>query len=294
MRIFRLLPALLLFAATAFGQTLTIGQTFGGPPNASDGFVNTTQTDVSLAPATANGTISQVHVYWSSSGCTNAVKIKFFHRAGNTFTMYDERGPFTPSGGDSLLLMFPSVTVQQGDLIGVARVANCGNAGVLFGIVGTGYLVFTGDVSGSFDKSSAALSQGTPLFLYGTGTATSSIANVMVVVGSVAGSFGSQFKTDLQMLNTGSSTLTGKVIFHPAGTSGTQSDPSVDYSVAPGHVGGVPDIGSLGFTGLGSIDFLVPAGQTAPPWRASSTTQARTARAVSAKRWSRRAAAIRI
>jgi len=263
MRIFKAL-ALLLFSFAALGQSLTIGLTFGGSPNASDNAVAPVRTDISLAPATASGTITTVHVYWSSSGCTNAVRIKFFHRVGNTLTPYEDRGPFTPTGGDSTITLSPAVTVRQGDYIGVARVANCGNAGTLFGIVSTGYVAFGSDVTGPVDIT-AGTSSGNVLFLYGTGTATSSTAKIIPVVGSVTGAFGAQFKTDLQLLNTSGGTLTGSMVYHPAGTSGQPTDPTVPYSLPAGQVVFMSDfVAGLGLTGTGSLDFVVPSGQSAP------------------------------
>src|SRR5882724_4183688 len=140
---------ILLTSATLFGQALTIGPGFGGSPNSSDTAIGPTRTDIDLvSPASGTGTVTSVHVYWSSSGCTNAMKIKFFHRTGNTLTMTAERGPFTPAGGDNTLAMSPAVSVTQGDLIGVARVANCGNAGSFFGFPSAGYVVFGSDVTG--------------------------------------------------------------------------------------------------------------------------------------------------
>jgi len=208
--------------------------------------------------------VNTVHVYWSQAGCTNAIKIKFFHRNGNTLTPYANLGPFTPATNDNTITLSPAVTVTQGDLIGVARVANCGNPGGLFGIVSTGYVAFGSDVTAPVDITTGTAS-GDVLFLYATGTATSSIAKIVPVVGSVTGGFGSQFKTDVQLLNPGGTTLTGTMIFHPSGTSGQQSDPNITYSIPAGHVVTYPDlVGSLGRTGIGSLDFLIASGQSAP------------------------------
>ncbi len=258
------LAAVLLVAPALFGQALTIGTSYGGTPNSSDLAISPTRTDISLQPASANGTIDTVHVYWSSTGCSNALKIKFFRRAGNTLTLTAERGPFSTTVSDNTFSMSPAVTVQQGDLIGVARVANCGNAGALFGIVGVGNVVFPGDVSGSFDITSGT-NDGKPLFLYGTGTATSSVARVMTVAGSVAGAFGSQFKTQVQLFNPYSSTINGTLVYHPAGTSGTPADPSLPYTLPAGQIAVFADIvASMGQTGIGSMDFVVPTGQSVP------------------------------
>jgi hypothetical protein len=259
---------ILLTSATAFGQVLTIGPNFSGAPNSSDLAIAAVRTDIDLvSPASATGTVTSVHVYWSSSGCTNALKIKFFHRSGNTLTMTAERGPFTPSGGESTIAMSPAVSVEQGDLIGVARVANCGNAGSFFGITTAGFVVFGSDVTGSVDITSGSFS-GAPLALGGTGTATEQLRGYIPVVGSAAGASGSNFKTSLQLLYgaPGSSgSITGKLAFHPSGASGSSSDPTITYNVGAGQVVTYPDIvATFGRSGLGSVDLITTPTATQP------------------------------
>ena len=257
----------LLMAAPLFPQALTIGPGFSGSPNSSDSAIAATRTDIDLvSPASATGSVTSVHVYWSSSGCTNAIKIKFFHRTGNTLTMTTERGPFSSSGSDNTFAMSPAVPVQQGDLIGVARVANCGNPGTFFGFPSAGYLVYGSDVTGSVDVASGTFS-GSPLALGGTGTATEQLRGYIPVVGSTAGSLGSNFKTSLQLLfgGPGSGSITGKLVFHPASTSGTSSDPTVTYTVAAGQVVTYPDIvATFGRSGLGSVDLITTPAATKP------------------------------
>src|SRR3954471_24020044 len=156
-RVIRFSFPLLLLAAPLFSQVLTIGPGFSGTPNSSDSNVAPVRTDIDLvSPASATGTVSSVHVYWSQSGCANALKIKFFRRSGNTLTMTAERGPFSSAGADNNFAMSPVVPVQQGDLIGVARVAACGNPGTFFGFPSAGYVAFGSDVSGSFDIASGS------------------------------------------------------------------------------------------------------------------------------------------
>ncbi|HXA18584.1 MAG TPA: hypothetical protein VN380_16440 [Thermoanaerobaculia bacterium] len=267
-RVVRFSFPLLLMAAPLFPQALTIGPGFGGTPNASDSAVAPVRTDIDLvSPANATGTVSSVHVYWSSSGCANAIKIKFFHRSGNTLTMTAERGPFNSSGNDNTLAMSPVVPVQQGDLIGVARVANCGNPGTFFGITTAGNVVFGSDVTGSVDITTG-LASGAPLALGGTGTATEQLRGYIPVVGSTAGGSGSNFKTSLQLLfgAPGSSgSITGKLVFHPSGTSGSSSDPTVTYTVGAGQVVTFPDIvATFGRSGLGSVDLITVPAATKP------------------------------
>ncbi len=266
----RLASLFLLMATPLFSQVLTIGPGFSGTPNSSDSATAAVRTDIDLvSPASATGTVSSVHVYWSTIGCTNALKIKFFRRSGNTLTMTAERGPFSTSTSstDNTFAMSPVVPVQQGDLIGVARVANCGNAGTFFGFPSAGNVVFSSDVTGSVDITTGFLS-GSPLALGGTGTATEQIRGIIPVVGSQAGSNGSNFKTSLQLLfgapgSTGS--ITGKLVFHPASTSGSSSDPTVTYTVGAGQVFTYPDIvATFGRSGLGSVDLITAAGATKP------------------------------
>ncbi len=259
---------LLLMAAPLFPQALTIGPGFSGSPNSSDSAVAPVRTDIDLAgPASATGTVTSVHTYWSSGGCTNAMKIKFFRRSGNTLTMTAERGPFTPSPGDNTVAMSPAVPVLQGDLIGIARVANCGNAGGFFGITTAGFVAFGSDVTGSVDLTTG-LTVSSQLAIGGTGTATEQIRGFIPVVGSAAGSNGSNFKTSLQLLfgaPTSSGSITGKLVFHPASTSGTSTDPTITYNVGADQVVTYSDIvATFGRSGLGSVDLITASGATKP------------------------------
>ncbi|HEY1252740.1 MAG TPA: hypothetical protein VGH97_16285 [Thermoanaerobaculia bacterium] len=101
-----------------------------------------------------------------------------------------------------------------------------------------------------------------------TPTATPSaevVAGYIPVVGSLPGNFGSFFKTSVQLLNPGGSTIAGRLIFHPAGVAGSPSDPSVVFSLAPGQVASYPDlVGALGQSGLGSVDVTTGGGQPIP------------------------------
>lgn len=258
----------LFSSATLFGQVLTIGPNFSGSPNSSDSNVAPVRTDIDLvSPASATGTVTSVHVYWSQTGCANALKIKFFHRSGNTLTMTAERGPFTSTTSDLTLTMSPAVAVQQGDLIGVARIASCGNPGSFFGFPSAGYVAFGSDVTGSVDITAGSLA-GSPLALGGTGTATEQLRGYIPVVGSTAGASGANFKTSLQLLYgaPGSSgSITGKLVFHQSGTSGSSSDPTVTYNVGAGQVVTYPDIvATFGRSGLGSVDLITTPTATKP------------------------------
>ena len=89
MRAARLLGILivLMLPVSLFGITLTVGNELTSP-NASDGNIGATRTDIDLVhPATHSGSVSSAKLYWSSSGCSNAFKIKFFRRVGDTLTI---------------------------------------------------------------------------------------------------------------------------------------------------------------------------------------------------------------
>jgi hypothetical protein len=263
----RFFVVILLTSAPLFAQ-LTIGAPFSGAPNASDSNIAAVRTDVDLTgPASGTGTVTSVHVYWSQSGCSNAIKIKFFRRSGNTLTMTAERGPFSSAGADNTFAMSPAVAVQQGDLIGVARVAACGNPGTFFGFTSAGHVEFASDVTGSVDLATGVT--GAPLALSGSGpAATEQVRGYIPVVGSTAGGLGSNFKTSMQLLfgaPTSTGSITGRLVFHPAGASGSSSDPSLSYTVAAGQVVTFPDVvAAFGRSGLGSVDLIAAPSATKP------------------------------
>lgn len=89
---------------------------------------------------------------------------------------------------------------------------------------------------------------------------------VVVVAGSTPGSFGSYFKTSLQLFNPKASTASGKLVFHTQATSGSASDPSLPYSIEPGHSVAFADLlPAMGIaTGLGSVDLVADSGSPFP------------------------------
>ena len=95
--------------------------------------------------------------------------------------------------------------------------------------------------------------------------ATEVLAAYLTVVGSTPGAFESFFKTSVQLLNPGPGTSTGRIVFHPAGTTGEPTDPSLSFTLGPGQLVSYDDIvDALGETGLGSIDLYVGEGQPIP------------------------------
>lgn len=268
MRAARLLGILivLMLPVRLFGVTLTIGNDVT-TPNSSDGNVGVVRTDIDLVhPATHTGSVSTAKFYWSSSSCSNPLKIKFFRRVGDTLTMTAERGPFTPTTNVYTATLTPAVAVQQGDLIAITRVASCGNAGAVTGFPSEGYLQYASDVTGSVTIAAATQRQGGVLALSASGTVSEWMARVIPIVGSTAGAFGSQFKTEMQFFNpqtTGS--MVTKLVFHPAGVAGSTADTTRLVTLDPGEVFSTADVvTAMGQTGIGSLDVSVPAGQNVP------------------------------
>lgn len=249
----------------ASAVTLTIGNV-GISPNSSDSNIGAVRTDIDLVhPATHSGSVAAAQVYWSSTGCTNAMKIKFFRRVGDTLTMTAERGPFTPTSNQYTATLTPAVAVQQGDLIGVARVAACGNAGAVVGFPTEGYLAYASDVTGAVAISAATRGTGV-LALGASGTVTEWMARVIPVVGSGPGGLSSFFRTGMQFFNPQTSgSMTCKLVFHAAGVAGSSADTTRLVTLEPGEVFSTPDVvAAMGQSGLGSIDVSVPAGQSVP------------------------------
>ena len=84
---------------------------------------------------------------------------------------------------------------------------------------------------------------------------------ILPVVGSTAGVGTSFFRTSVQLHNAGTTPSTGRIVFHPSGVSGTESDPSLDFALAPGQTQTIPDLlPAMGTTGLGSADISLTLG----------------------------------
>jgi len=113
-----------------------------------------------------------------------------------------------------------------------------------------------GTCSGSGSTTwSAARSDG------GGGPPVGNLAGIVVVVGSTAGSGGSFFKTGVQLHNPGTSPITGKLVYHPAGTSGTDNDPALNYALAARQTIAYDDLlPAMGLSGLGSLDLVTISG----------------------------------
>ena len=100
-----------------------------------------------------------------------------------------------------------------------------------------------------------------------TGTVTADpdyLASVVPVVLSTAGTHGSYFKTAMQAYNPGSTPYTLRLVFHPAGASGSSGDPAKTVAIPAGAVLYYADLlPAMGVaSGVGSLDVFLPTGET--------------------------------
>jgi hypothetical protein len=259
-----LLVSLLFLAPAADAATVTIGNRVAVPntglPNAA-----TPRTTVDLVhPATHTGTVDTARLEWVAT-CTNAVKIKFFRRTGDALTMTAERGPFNTVPTAFQIALSPPVPVQQGDLIAVTSLNDCGNPVGEMGLQSEGYLQYAGDVTGTVAVSGIVTSNPDTLALSASGPATERTERVIPVVGSVQGNQGSNFKTSLQIFNPSDETVPYKLVFRRAGVAGSSADTVKTVPVGPKNTEQFADIvAAMGQTGLGSLDVIVPDGKAIP------------------------------
>lgn len=91
-------------------------------------------------------------------------------------------------------------------------------------------------------------------------------SRVLAVVGSLQGNFGSFFRTSVQLYNPRSSGVSGKIVFHPAGTAGSAGDPSLAYAIDSGKTLAFADLlPAMGLGGgIGSVDLIADATSALP------------------------------
>ena len=84
---------------------------------------------------------------------------------------------------------------------------------------------------------------------------------ILPVVGSAPGASGTFFRTSMQLNNPGSAPMAGQIVFHPSGAAGSDTDPALSYSLAPGQTQSIADLlPAMGRSGLGSADIEVTSG----------------------------------
>jgi hypothetical protein len=260
--------ALMLFGLSggmAAAQTITVGSlpvfpNFGFNPTP----VMLTAVDLGF-PATGTGSMASATFTWSSVPCPGTVKIKFFRRSGDLLVFVAERGPFDAAANTQTVALTPPVSVQAGDLIGIARVASCGSPVGLNPGASGGHVALPGDISTSVSIASGTSTPNTSLAVtaMGSGTVTppTNPASIVPVVISSPGVPGSNFRVAVQLHNPSSTIITGQLVYHPQGVAASASDPALPYSINAGQTQFLGDIlAVLGQSGIGSLDVVVTTG----------------------------------
>jgi hypothetical protein len=219
-------------------------------------------------PALGSGTVNTATIGWANATtpCDNIFYVRFYAIPSNALTtvMTAERGPFRAVNGMNTVALEPAVSVTPETYIGVRRVDGPDSCGVPFG-------TFTRQPSralgSSTDFKNGSLTGLQPFALYSLQAQASNVPSVRVgtipVVGSVAGGFGSFFRTSLTLSNPRPLEIRGKLVFHPSGASGSSTDPSLDYVIpANGTLNYADILASMSQTGLGSLDVLTTGSPT--------------------------------
>lgn len=212
-------------------------------------------------PATANGTLTDATVRWSSSSgpCTDVFKIRFFRPLSFTnYALIAERGPFsTGSGQLTNVALSPAVAVQKGDVMAVALLGSqaCGGVVGSYGAPSDLVVIVNADFAGG-NLPSTSLERGSR-YAFRASSSSRVLAGIIPVVGSVQGGFGSQFRTDVQVNNTGGLALQHLTfVFHPQGQSAAASDPSFTLPMAAGTSNSGDLLAAMNTTGVGSLDIM--------------------------------------
>lgn len=257
-------------AGTARGQTVRVGALPSRPNIVVDAYPGERLTAIDFTePAGASATLSHAWFSWSSTPCPLAAKIRFFRfgpppPVGPTpWRSFAERGPFDITSPVQYVLLTPPVEVQRGDLVGIVRLTSCGNP---MGQTTEAeiFAAFKGDLDSiTLEASPPATEYSGSLAILAANVflPSPSVAAVLPVVGSAPGANGSFFRTSVQLHNPGSTLTTGRIVVHPSGKSGSESDPSLRYSLGAGQAVFIADLlPAIGMSGLGSADLEVETG----------------------------------
>lgn len=264
-----LIASLPLLLASSLAAQTVVGTM---PPAPLSNIVLTTApyTHVNLGnPALVAGTVNKASVHWSRNCAANAFKIVFLRNnlsSLTNFTVLATRGPFPAVIGRNDVTLTPPVALLAYDLIGVVQLQpsdTCGSVRFQDVKQASYRLVTNSDVSvtGAVGSSSNYASGDVlGLIAYNSDPL---LVRIVPAAGAVQGS-GAFFRTSLQMHNPSGTAIIGKLVFHKAGQTGSDSDPSLAFTVNSFQTLSYADVvTSIGSSGLGSLDVFTNGG--APP-----------------------------
>ena len=253
------------FALPLFAVTIGELQPGGGTIASRDNLLGPLTIISVSRPALSSGSVDRATVIWTgapNAGCTNAFKIKFFRAtSSNGVQVLAERGPFDAKQGVNNVSLNPPVQVQTDDMIGITQLQGRDCGGVVnrrtdlnevwasAPVDPTSGTVANIDYTHGLVPSVRASSDAAPIHGY------------LPVVGSTQGSFGSLFKTAVQLTNRGAVEITGRLVFHRAGQTAAATDPSMVYTLGPNQTQSIEDVVvAIGSNGLGSLDIVPTTG----------------------------------
>lgn len=265
----------LLPGSIVLGQTVTIGALPPHPDIVVDAYPGHALTAFTFAnPPVAAATLTHASFSWSSRPCPAAAKIRFFRlgprppRGPTPFQSFADRGPFHVNALTQSVPLSPPVDVLPGDSMAIVRLTPCGNPMALS--TGPGFSAFDGDVSffspGIPDPPVTRYSGTLSIQATNGPPRSPDPAAIVPVVGSTPGAVGAAFfRSGVQLHNSRPTPISGRLIYHPQGSSGTASDPSLFYSLQPGETRSIPDLlPAMSLAGLGSLD-VIPDSDVASP-----------------------------
>jgi hypothetical protein len=157
-----------LFSCVALGQTVILGNL---PSSPNFGFNQTPVTAIDLSnPASQAATLNSAAFTWSATPCPGAVKIKFFRPTPTgSLAFLTERGPFDVISLTQFVFLTPTVDVQAGDLVGIARLTACGSPVGQTPGNPQGFIGFNSDVTVAVTTSQGTLFPNATLSVQATG-----------------------------------------------------------------------------------------------------------------------------
>ena len=258
---FALFATLLPLAAAA--QTLSLGslpQYVSGQTVGAGSIVDLSH------PATANGTVNSFSILSAGGSCPNTFRVRFLRpstAAFGGFTIVADRGPFSALSNTNIFPLNPPVAVQKGDLLAITQTGSstCGGLASAVGNPGDSVMLLDDLQTNTFLGGSLRTGV-TPAMQASIDRAV--LTDIIPVVGTVAGSFGSQFRTVIQLTNPTTATITGRLVFHPINNAGSDNDPDEVFSITARASKLMPSTETMfGMSGVGSIDVITVG--TAPP-----------------------------
>ncbi|HYK00687.1 MAG TPA: hypothetical protein VE974_02960 [Thermoanaerobaculia bacterium] len=223
-------------------------------------------------PVTMDGTITHATLRWiSNAPCSEQIKIRFFRPGAGgplgVLELVGSAGPFESSNGTApgvivdnnvISLSFPAISVKRGDVLAVTQMKpGCGGVGFAAGRPDDVLYETSADFNGgTLSASNTTVRAG---FRLNAAAQTGVLrhAGVVPVVGSLAGAFGSFFRTEIAFANPTPFGFGVMLVFHPANRSAEPGDPRILVHLGGNESRTYTDIvADMGQTGLGSVDVL--------------------------------------